>query len=199
MRSTPHGGIEIAEAAWLFRTVGGQSYAVDRLTLIGGERVIYHLNAAGQVDFLEATVSEHAASSDTSSAVAPWLERVAIEELQRRLTRARVKVGRPAQIEPVSVSASRRIIEVEVKGDEGRARLGRSQIRTALGLKEHLFKIDRETDGRGTLIAFVFSGKGLGHGVGMCQTGAYRMAKEGSSYTAILQKYYTGTKVQEMY
>jgi len=199
MRSTQHGGIEIAEAAWLFRTVGGQSYAVDRLTLIGGERAIYHLNAAGQADFLEATVSEHAPSSDTSSAVAPWLEHVAIEELQRRLTRARVKVGRPAQIEPVSFSASRRIIEVEVKGDEGRARLGRSQIRTALGLKEHLFKIDRETDGHGTLIAFVFSGKGLGHGVGMCQSGAYRMAKAGSSYTAILQKYYTGIKVQDMY
>jgi len=199
MRTIQYGGIEIAEAAWLFRTVGGQGYAVDRLTLIGGERVIYHLNAAGQADFLEATVSEHAASSDTSSAVAPWLERVAIEELQRRLTRARVKVGRPAQIEPVSFSASRRIIEVEVKGDDGHARLGRSQIRTALGLKEHLFKIDRETDGHGHLIAFVFSGKGLGHGVGMCQTGAYRMAKEGSSYIAILQKYYTGIKVQEMY
>jgi SpoIID/LytB domain protein len=199
MRSTQHGGIEIAEAAWLFRTVGGQSYAVDRLTLIGGERVIYHLNAAGQADFLEAAISEHTASSDSSSAVAPWVERVAIEELQRRLTRARVKVGRPALIEPLSFSVSRRIIEVEVKGDEGRARLGRSQIRTALGLKEHLFKIDRETDGHGTLVAFVFSGKGLGHGVGMCQTGAYRMAKAGSSYTTILQKYYTGITVQEMY
>jgi SpoIID/LytB domain protein len=199
MRSTQHGGIEIAEAAWLFRTVGGQSYAVDRLTLIGGERVIYHLNAAGQADFLEAAISEHTASSDSSSAVAPWVERVAIEELQRRLTHARVKVGRPALIEPLSFSGSRRIIEVEVKGDEGRARLGRSQIRTALGLKEHLFKIDRETDGHGTLVAFVFSGKGLGHGVGMCQAGAYRMAKAGSSYTAILQKYYTGIKVQEMY
>jgi stage II sporulation protein D len=198
-RKIQHSGIDIAEAAGLFRRVGGESYAVDRLTLIGGERVIYHLNSAGQADFLEATVSERGASSDSSSAVAPWLERVAIEELQRRLTRARLKVGRPAQIEPVSFSASRRIIEVEVRGNEGHARLGRSQIRTALGLKEHLFKIDRETDGRGNLTAFVFSGKGLGHGVGMCQTGAYRMAKEGSSFTAILQKYYTGIKVQEMY
>ncbi len=192
-------GVEIAEAAWLFRAVGGESYAVDRLTLIGGERVTYHLNAAGQADFLEATMPERGVSIDRSSGVAPWQERISIQELQQRLTRAHVKIGRLAQIEPVSLSASRRIIEVDVKGDEGRARLGRSQIRSALALKEHLYTIDHETDARGRLIAVVFAGRGLGHGVGMCQAGAYRLAKEGLSYTVILQKYYTGIKVQEMY
>jgi peptidoglycan hydrolase-like amidase len=198
-RGVQYDGVEIAEAAWLFRAVGGESYAVDRLTLIGGERVTYHLNAAGQVDFLEATMSERGVSIDRSSGVAPWQERISIEELQQRLTRAHVQIGRLAQIEPVSLSASRRIIEVDVKGDGGRARLGRSQIRSALGLKEHLYTIDHETDARGRLIAFVFTGRGLGHGVGMCQAGAYRLAKEGMSYTVILQKYYTGIKVQEMY
>jgi hypothetical protein len=198
-RDVQFGGVEIAEAAWLFRAVGGESYAVDRLTLIGGERVTYHLNAAGQVDFLEATISERGVSVDHSSGVAPWQERISLEDLQQRLTRAHVKIGRLAQIEPVSLSASRRIIEVEVKGDGGRARLGRSQIRSALGLKEHLYTIDREADARGRLIAFVFTGRGLGHGVGMCQAGAYRLAKEGLSYRLILQKYYTGIKVQEMY
>jgi stage II sporulation protein D len=198
-RDVQYGGLEIAEAAWLFRVVGGDSYAVDRLTLIGGERVTYHLNSAGQVDLVEATISERGVSVDRSSGVAPWQERISIEELQQRLTRAHIKIGRLAQIEPASLSASRRIIEVDVKGDGGRARLGRSQIRSALGLKEHLYTIDHETDARGRLIAFVFAGRGLGHGVGMCQAGAYRLAKEGLSYTAILQKYYTGIKVQEMY
>ena len=198
-RGVQYDGVEIAEAAWLFRAVGGESYPVDRLTLIGGERVTYHLNAAGQADFLEATMSERGVSIVRSSGVAPWQERISIEELQQRLTRAHVKIGRLAQIEPVSRSASRRIIEVDVKGDGGRARLGRSQIRSGLGLKEHLYTIDRETDARGRLIAFVFAGRGLGHGVGMCQAGAYRLAKEGLSYTVILQKYYTGIKVQEMY
>jgi peptidoglycan hydrolase-like amidase len=198
-RDAQYDGVEIAEAAWLFRVVGGESYAVDRLTLIGGERVTYHLNTAGQVDFLESTISERGVSVDRSSGVAPWQERISIEELQQRLTRAHVKIGRLAQIEPASLSASRRIIEVDVKGDTGRARLGRSQIRSALGLKEHLYTISHETDARGRLIAFVFTGRGLGHGVGMCQAGAYRLAKEGLSYAIILQKYYTGIKVQEVY
>ena len=73
------------------------------------------------------------------------------------------------------------------------------QIRNALGLKENLFVIDRERDERGRVTAFVFTGRGWGHGVGMCQTGAYGLAKEGYSFTAILQKYYTGVKVQKMY
>jgi len=33
----------------------------------------------------------------------------------------------------------------------------------------------------------------------MCQTGAYGLAKEGYSYTAILQKYYTGVRMQSLY
>lgn len=194
--------LEISEGAWMFRAIGGQSYAVDRLTLIGGESLTYHLNAAGKVDFLEASIASMSgpgASIDGLSNVAPWQERVTIEELQQRLARGYINVGRPEQIEPKVLSASTRITEVELSGDEGHARLRIPQIRGALGLKEHLFSIERETDGRGRLIAFLFTGRGLGHGVGMCQAGAYRMAKEGYSYTSILQKYYTGIEIQKMY
>lgn len=193
------GSMDIAEGAWLFRAVGGESYSVDRLTLIGGERVTYHVNAAGRVDFLEASISERGVSNDTFANVAPWQERVTIEELQQRLARAHINVGRPERIEPMVFSASTRITEVELSGNDGHARLRIPQIRGALGLKEHLFAIDRETDTRGHLIAFVFTGRGSGHGVGMCQAGAYRMAKEGYSYTAILQKYYTGIEIQKTY
>jgi peptidoglycan hydrolase-like amidase len=195
----PNIAMDIAEGAWLFRAVGGESYAVDRLTLIGGERVAYHLNAAGRVDFLEASISERGASIDVAANVAPWQERVSIEELQQRLSSAHINVGRPERIEPTVFSASTRITEVELSGNDGHARLHIPQIRGALGLKEHLFAIDRETDARGRLIAFVFTGRGSGHGVGMCQAGAYRMAKEGYSYTAILQKYYTGIEIQKEY
>jgi hypothetical protein len=192
-------GIEIAEGAWLFRTVSGESYAVDRLTLIGGERVTYHLNTAGQIDFLEASISERSASSDGFSRVAQWQERLPVEDLQQRLARAHVNVGRVENIEPVRFSSSSRVTEVEVTGDKGRARLGRSQIRGVLGLREYLFVADRETDARGGVVAFVFTGRGWGHGVGMCQTGAYGLAKDGHSYAAILQKYYLGVKLQKMY
>ena len=41
----------------------------------------------------------------------------------------------------------------------------------------------------------VFECKGYGHGVGMSQTGADSMAKQGSNYEEIIQHYYTGVEV----
>lgn len=43
--------------------------------------------------------------------------------------------------------------------------------------------------------SFVFSGRGAGHGVGLCQAGAEAMAAEGRDYRAILAQYYPGTVV----
>ncbi len=191
--------LEISDGAWLFRDLVGDKHQVDRLSLIGGERVTYHLNSKGQVDFLEASISDRGASSDRLSSVAQWQERIPIEELRQRLSRARINVGRIEKIEPVAFSTSSRVTEVELTGDASRIRLRRTQIRAALGLKERLFVVDPETDASGQVVAFVFTGRGWGHGVGMCQTGAYGLAKDGYSYTAILKKYYTGVTIHKMY
>lgn len=192
-------GIEIAEGAWLFRNVGGVSYAVDRLTLIGGERVTYHLSTAGQADFVEASVSAHSASNDRLASVGRWQERITVDELQQRLARSRINVGQIKTVEPVAFSTSKRVSELEVTGDQGHSLLRGRQIVGALGLKETLFVVAAEKDERGRVVAFVFTGRGWGHGVGMCQHGAYALAKQGHSYTAIIQKYYTGVKVQAIY
>ncbi|MEK6301866.1 MAG: SpoIID/LytB domain-containing protein [Acidobacteriota bacterium] len=192
-------GFEVEDNAWLFRSMGGESYAVDRVALIGGERIIYHLNTRGRIDFLEATPSERGASSDRFSSIAQWNVRLTRDEMERRLARSRVNVGKLESIEPVAFSTSHRVTEVEVTGDEGHARLRGRQIIGALGLRENLFVVDAEKDSRGEVTAFVFTGRGWGHGVGLCQTGAFGLAKEGYSYTAILQKYYTDVKIQKAY
>ena len=44
--------------------------------------------------------------------------------------------------------------------------------------------------------AFVFSGGGYGHGVGMSQNGANTMAKQGKNYRDILTFYFPGTSVK---
>lgn len=45
-------------------------------------------------------------------------------------------------------------------------------------------------------IEYVFSGSGWGHGLGMSQWGAKKMAEEGYTYEQILQHYYTNTIVE---
>lgn len=190
---------EIEDNAWLFRSLGGESYAVARLALIGGERITYHLSSKGRIDFLEASPSERGASSDRFSSIAEWSVRVTRDEMEQRLARSRVDVGKLESIERVGFSASHRVTEVEVTGGKGRSRLRGRKIIGALGLRENLFVVDTEKDARGDVVAFMFTGRGWGHGVGLCQTGAFGLAKEGYSYTAILQKYYTGIRLQRMY
>lgn len=48
------------------------------------------------------------------------------------------------------------------------------------------------------LQGFAFAGGGLGHGVGMSQTGAYRLGELGWSNSRILSFYYPGTQLQPL-
>jgi stage II sporulation protein D len=50
----------------------------------------------------------------------------------------------------------------------------------------------------GEKLAFL-SGRGYGHGVGMCQCGAQAMAREGNSARQILFYYYPGSKIVSLY
>ena len=63
------------------------------------------------------------------------------------------------------------------------------EIRTALGLRSTFFNAFYK-DGIITL-----SGRGFGHGAGLCQDGAIRMAKLGYSYKTILHYYYQNTSI----
>jgi stage II sporulation protein D len=45
----------------------------------------------------------------------------------------------------------------------------------------------------------MFYGRGWGHGVGMCQVGAYGMALEGATFEEILTKYYKGIELKKLY
>lgn len=45
---------------------------------------------------------------------------------------------------------------------------------------------------------FVINGRGFGHGVGLCQWGAYGQAKAGRSYGEILKYYYRGTEISTL-
>lgn len=46
---------------------------------------------------------------------------------------------------------------------------------------------------------FVLEGRGYGHGAGMCQWGARRLAEQGWDYRRILAHYYVGSELRKMY
>ena len=68
-----------------------------------------------------------------------------------------------------------------------------NQVRGALGLRSPAFTVAFDgTD-------FTFSVTGYGHGVGMSQYGANKMAAEGATFRAILEWYYTGAQVGSLW
>ena len=67
-----------------------------------------------------------------------------------------------------------------------------SQMAKLLELRSANFTISF-SDGK-----FTFFVKGYGHGVGMSQTGADYMAKQGSNYKEILLHYYSGVKIEKI-
>ena len=100
---------------------------------------------------------------------------------------------------PRRIGVSGRVVELAVRGSAGEVVLKGLRIRGALGLRENLFVIERETDARGAVERFVITGKGWGHGVGLCQVGAFGMAQSGSTFEQILQHYYTGIRLDTAY
>jgi stage II sporulation protein D len=66
-------------------------------------------------------------------------------------------------------------------------------------LRSTLIKVDVRRDTRGRALAVVVNGAGSGHGVGLCQTGALGMAKQGRSAAEILKHYYKGIEIQRLY
>ncbi|HSP77178.1 MAG TPA: SpoIID/LytB domain-containing protein, partial [Myxococcaceae bacterium] len=60
-------------------------------------------------------------------------------------------------------------------------------------LKSLNFEVERTSDG------WHFTGLGYGHGAGLCQWGAKALADQGLGYRDILQRYYPGTELQQLY
>ena len=74
----------------------------------------------------------------------------------------------------------------------GNLNLSGVEVRTLLGLRSANFEVSIEGEN------IKFAVKGYGHGVGMSQTGADSMAKQGNNYEEIVKHFYTGVEITEM-
>jgi stage II sporulation protein D len=118
------------------------------------------------------------------------------------------------------VSPFSRLVDIKVEGlsksgrvkalvfvtDRGRYRVEGDRLRwvmrpgSASGpiLRSTLFKIKVARSG-GRVTSVSLKGAGNGHGTGMCQSGAIRMAEEGYDYREILLHYYPGISIGKVY
>jgi len=133
-----------------------------------------------------------------------WHKETALENIVKDLQKfLQVKNSPYAKFKTIQAMAvvkrsqSGRILELAVKTDNSTFILHKDEVRSAFAAPTStLFYIQPLNKGKSKLWGYAFIGGGLGHGVGLSQTGAQNLAKLGWSSPKILQFYYPGTQIQ---
>jgi stage II sporulation protein D len=146
----------------------------------------------------EAYLTSHEDRYCAVRGVLKWESAIGVADLERALLAAGIASPTDwSAIEIVARSESGRAQRLKLSGGNGGG--------TAVSASTFRFAVDRELgwnkirsdlyDVRNVGGQIIFSGRGSGHGVGLCQAGAEEMAREGKSYREILNFYYPGTEI----
>jgi stage II sporulation protein D len=187
---------QLKEDAPIFFRVGEERTAVREGSWIGGE--LFDFRAVdGVIEMVVYRRNFVHPTADRYSRLATWQVRKTRQEIETALRP--LNLGEIQGIRILERGPSERPVRTEVIGTRARAEVRALRLRSLLGLRDSLFYFDEERNARGQLIGMTFYGSGWGHGVGMCQVGAYGMALDGADFQQILKKYYTGIEISRMY
>ncbi len=109
-------------------------------------------------------------------------------------------VGQVLSVEVLRRSFSGFARGLRVVGDKGQVTVWGDRVRGLVrGLKSNLFYVETRRSPEGIPVEFLFHGGGWGHGVGLCQSGAYGRALAGQGGEEILKAYFPGCRVESRY
>jgi len=132
-----------------------------------------------------------------------WRVRLTPDEIAGFLDKKlHLQIGKVIALEPVKRGLSGRLERLRFRGDKATVTIGKElEIRRALSpthLYSSAFVIDTEGP-KEHPDAFILTGGGWGHGVGLCQIGAAVMACRGAGFSEILKHYYPGSTLEHLY
>lgn len=111
-----------------------------------------------------------------------------LEKLKEKYADIQIDFAKDEEIKILEYTDSNRVKTVQF----GNHQLSGVETRTLLGLKSTNFEISKEAE------TIKFEVKGYGHGVGMSQTGADTLAKQGKNYEEIIHHFYANVEIQEI-
>jgi len=188
---------QLSPDLFILRNDGSEYFFDSHVYLLVGDEIRI-IQREGEARLLEVIHPSHTNIMDRSSPFHRWELRISREALEKRMNKY-YPVGKLVDIIPQRRGKSQRAVEILINGEETQTVVKGLRILRVLGLKETLFVIDREYDKEGRISHFTFYGRGFGHGVGLCQVGAFGMAQAGADYKKILKKYYRGIKIKKIY
>jgi stage II sporulation protein D len=124
-----------------------------------------------------------------------WEKRVSVSHISAALRRQGFRVDDISDMSIADITPAGRVKNVTIRSARGTTTVPAETLRAALGNTEIpsvFFELEL-SEGEA-----VFSGRGRGHGVGLCQWGAKEMAGKGHDFKSILSHYYPGAVVERM-
>ena len=124
-----------------------------------------------------------------------WVTKISLMDIEKKLNKNGYRIKDIKAIKISSRDISGRIRTVSIIDSLGVEKIPSNKFRLAVDpniIRSTNFKVKIKGD-----IA-IFEGRGWGHGVGMCQWGAYFMAKRGLKTEDILRFYYPGAKITDL-
>lgn len=121
-----------------------------------------------------------------------WKHDIALTVIEKRLNEAGYHISGISLIKIKGRDSSGRVTQLILKGKGEKIRISAKDFRHILGSR-----IIKSTNFTIAIIGknAYFEGKGWGHGVGLCQWGAFSMAKKGKDAQQILNFYYPGSRI----
>jgi stage II sporulation protein D len=122
-----------------------------------------------------------------------WHYVLSLDELGDKLAKAGYKINNIEDIVILGRDDSGRITDLKLISIKKEIKISAKDFRNIMGpnfIRSANFKVDIIKNDA------VFEGFGWGHGVGLCQWGAYFMAKQGYNTAEILKYYYPGSDVK---
>lgn len=187
---------KLASDAPIYERIGEERLARREGAWIGGELIDFRA-PDDTIQMLVYRLNFVNPAADRFSRLALWQAHKTRQELDAAFKP--LNIGELRDMRVLDRGPSERPINTEIVGSNGRRTVRALRIRTLLGLRDSLFYFDIERNSRGEIIGMTFYGRGWGHGVGMCQVGAFGMAKDGATYEEILKKYYKGIDLKKLY
>jgi stage II sporulation protein D len=125
-----------------------------------------------------------------------WKKNFRSKDIQDQLNANGFKIGMIKEIDVTNRTENGRVKNIKITTRDGTSTTkAGTRFREIIGpniIKSNLYDVDMKG------YYFDLIGRGWGHGVGMCQWGAYQMARDKYKYTSIMEHYYPGTKIIDM-
>lgn len=122
-----------------------------------------------------------------------WEKTMAPEEVSASLGKIGFRLNGVSNVAIQGITPAGRVREVAIRHAGGVTLIPAERFRAAIGYSA-IPSVFFEAEQAGNEITI--SGRGLGHGVGLCQWGAKEMAQRGFDYSAILKHYYPRTHLE---